>query len=326
MQGQPHRSADRLRRARLTVPAAGLVVVLGLAGCGGGDGDAAGPTGTTSTATESSAATEESTTSSPTTQEPTTDAPTRTAPHTPTPTTSPAPTSPAPTSSPSPTTQPPPAALVEAWWGLDIEAFDTDRRVVALTFDGGASNTAVADILDTLAEEGVPATFFVTGTFARAYPDSVRAMARAGHPVGNHNDTHPSFPESTSEQIRAELAAAEASISALTGETTKPIFRFPFGDRTPLDIAVVNVAGYVPIRWTVDTLGWQGVTEGITTAVVRERVLDTLRPGQVVLMHVGAHPEDGSTLDADALPGMIQDLRERGYGFATVPDLLAKGS
>lgn len=212
---------------------------------------------------------------------------------------------------------------VDAWRGLDVESFPTSRKVVALTFDGGASNAGLADILGVLAAEDVPATFFVTGAFARAYPSDVRAIARAGHPVGNHSDTHPHFPQATDEQIRAQLRAAESAISSLTGSSTAPLFRFPFGDRTPLDIEVVNDAGYVPIRWTVDTLGWKGTREGISTAVVRQRVLDTLRPGQVVLMHVGAHPEDGSTLDADALPGIIEDLREQGYAFATVPELLA---
>lgn len=342
MQGQSHHRVVHPRRARLTLPAAVLAVVLGLTGCGGGGGDRAAPTGTaapTSTATS----TEEPapTTARPTaTQKPTTaprtSAPTTTRPHTPapapttpkpspTPSSTPAPSPTTPPSTPSPSAPRPAPDLVDAWWGLDIETFGTDRRVVALTFDGGASNTAVADILATLAEEGVPATFFVTGTFARTFPDSVRAMARAGHPVGNHSDTHPSFPQSTNEQIRAELAAAERSISALTGRTTQPLFRFPYGDRTPLDIEVVNLAGYIPIRWTVDTLGWQGTTEGISTVVVRQRVRDTARPGQVVLMHVGAHPQDGSTLDADALPGMIADLRALGYGFTTVPDLLAEG-
>ena len=66
-----------------------------------------------------------------------------------------------------------------------------------------------------------------------------------------------------------------------------------------------------------------GTSEGITTAIVRQRVLDRLQPGAIVLMHVGAHPTDGSTLDADALQGMITDLRARGYGFATVSSLLA---
>lgn len=214
------------------------------------------------------------------------------------------------------------AALVKAWAGHDIEAFDTGRKVVALTFDGGASGDAVESILATLKADGVPATFFVTGDFARAYPHHVTAIAAAGHPVGNHSDSHPYFTQTTNEEIRAELAAAESAISALTGATTAPLFRFPFGDREDLDIRVVNAAGYIPVRWTVDTLGWKGTSEGVTTALIRQRILDRLRPGQIVLMHVGAHPDDHSTLDADALPGVIEDLRARGYSFTTVPDLL----
>ena len=214
------------------------------------------------------------------------------------------------------------AALVKAWAGHDIEAFDTGRKVVALTFDGGASGDAVESILATLKAYDVPATFFVTGDFARAYPHPVTAIDEAGHPVGNHSDSHPYFTQTTNEEIRAELAAAESAISALTGATTAPLFRFPFGDREDLDIRVVNAAGYIPVRWTVDTLGWKGTSEGVTTALIRQRILDRLRPGQIVLMHVGAHPDDHSTLDADALPGVIEDLRARGYSFTTVPDLL----
>lgn len=264
---------------------------------------------------------------------PATAAPATTA--TPTPTTASTPAAPS-TSPPASTRTPTPAAtsttptgsastLVQLWAGLDVEAFPTQRKVVALTFDGGASAHGVASILKTLAAHKVAATFFVTGAFARNYPEEVTAIDRAGHPVGNHSNTHPYFTQITNEAIRAELAAAERDISARTGTTTKPLFRFPFGDVSPLDIRVVNEAGYIPIRWTVDTLGWKGTSEGITTAVVRQRILDRLRPGQIVLMHVGANPNDGSTLDADALPGIIEDLRARGYGFTTVPDLLHEG-
>lgn len=321
-------------RAVLAVMVAGMLV---LTGCGGDDepGATAGPNGTATTEAPEHGAPQPSSVDPspvPTTPEPSAPEPSTSGPSTSHPTSGPPtshPASPPAAPAPTPTAAPSGPAvddLVRAWAGLDVEAFDTDRQVVALTFDGGASDTAVADILATLDREGVPGTFFVTGSFARTYPESVRAIARAGHPVGNHSDTHPSFPDSTDEQIRAELGAADASISALTGRTTLPLFRFPFGDRTPLDIDVVNGAGYIPIRWTVDTLGWQGTTEGITSGVVRDRVLGTLRPGQVVLMHVGAHPQDGSTLDADALPGMIDDLQARGYGFVTVPELLADGS
>lgn len=250
--------------------------------------------------------------------EPTTPSPETSAP------TSPTSTSPASTSPP-PTNPPIPDDLVRRCSAKDIERFEVVSPVVALTFDGGADNSAVAGILETLSENDVPATFFVTGQFARNFPDDVAAMTAAGHPVGNHSDTHPYFSNTPDEQIRAELRRAEEAIVAAGGQPAAPLFRFPYGDRTDYDIGVVNGAGYIPIRWTIDTVGWKGTSEGITAEVVRQRVLDGLRPGAIVLMHVGAHPVDRSTPDADALQGIIDDLRERGYTFATVPQLLANG-
>jgi peptidoglycan/xylan/chitin deacetylase (PgdA/CDA1 family) len=205
-----------------------------------------------------------------------------------------------------------------SWRGQDVEVLPTSEPVVALTFDGAASGTAVAEILDVLAHHDVVATFFVTGEFARGYPSAVRQIAAAGHPVGNHSDKNPEFPDLTDAAIRAQLARAEKTISALTGRPAKPLFRFPYGSRSPLDIRVVNDAGYVPFRWTVDTLGWQGTSGGRSAASVRDRVLATARPGQIVRMHVGANPTDGSTLDADALPSVIEGLRARGYRFVSL--------
>ena len=198
------------------------------------------------------------------------------------------------------------------WRGVDLERILTTRPVVALTFDAGASNAGVASVLDTLARYDVDATFFVTGAFARANPQSVQSMVAGGHPVGNHSDTHPDFTTLTNAQIMAELTAADSAVNAAVGRATVPLFRFPFGARTPADIAVVNDAGYVAFRWTVDSLGWQGTSGGRSAAFVRDRVLAAATPGEIVLMHVGAHPTDGSTLDSDALPSIIEGLRSRG--------------
>jgi peptidoglycan/xylan/chitin deacetylase (PgdA/CDA1 family) len=85
---------------------------------------------------------------------------------------------------------------------------------------------------------------------------------------------------------------------------------------------VVNDAGYVAVRWTVDTLGWQGTSGGASASSVRRRVLDSARPGEIVLMHLGANPDDGTTLDAQALPDVIESLRDLGYGFVTLDALL----
>ena len=112
-------------------------------------------------------------------------------------------------------------------------------------------------------------------------------------------------------------------VLAGAGADPRPLFRFPFGDRDDATIGAINDLGYLPVRWTVDTLGWQGTTEGRSAASVTERTMAALRPGAIVLMHVGAHPQDGSTLDADALPGLIDRLRSAGYGFVTLDALLS---
>lgn len=189
---------------------------------------------------------------------------------------------------------------------------------MALTFDAGASDAGVPAILATLAERRITATFFVTGDFARRYPDAVRAMAEAGHVIGNHSDTHPDFTTLTAAELAAQLTDAQAAIGPLVGGTTRPWFRFPFGAADQAAIAGVNASGYACVGWTVDTLGWKGTSGGQSLDSVVSRVIAALRPGAIVLMHVGANPDDGSTLDAAALPNIISQLRERGYGFVTV--------
>ena len=216
------------------------------------------------------------------------------------------------------------ASDLSAWLGKDWERLPTTQKIFALPFDAGASNTGVSSILGTLTARNVRATFFVTGEFARDYPSSVRAMARAGYPVGNHSDTHPHFPDLTNTEIALELSRAEASITPLTGKAAKPLFRFPFGDREQLDITVVNRLGYIPFRWTVDSLGWQGTdsTAAGSAAAVCKRVVDAAVPGGIALMHVGANPDDGTTFDADALPCIISGISAKGYRFVDIPSQL----
>jgi peptidoglycan-N-acetylglucosamine deacetylase len=75
--------------------------------------------------------------------------------------------------------------------------------------------------------------------------------------------------------------------------------------------------GYGCFRWTVDTLGWKGTSAGTSDDIVH-RVLDAAAPGEIVIMHVGSNPDDGSTLDAGALPQVIEQLQAMGYGFTTL--------
>ena len=214
--------------------------------------------------------------------------------------------------------KPVPAGLGATDW----TAVKTSSKIVALTFDAGANADGVSSILATLASQHVHATFFLTGTFTKAFPDQARAIVAAGERVGDHSVTHPYFTKLTDAQMRSQVLGAEQEIVSVTGADPWPWFRFPYGDRNAHTISVVNSAGFVPVRWTVDTLGWEGTSGGITVQTVVNRVLANARPGEIVLMHCGSNPTDHSTLDADALPAVISDLRARGYSFVTLDAML----
>jgi peptidoglycan-N-acetylglucosamine deacetylase len=221
--------------------------------------------------------------------------------------------------SPSPTTPGVPRSLI----GRDVETIPTAQPIIALTFDAGSNADGLPAILRTLADEQVRATFFLTGNFAERHPAAVRTIVAAGHRLGNHTATHPYATRLSADAIRAELVTAQRQILAAGGTDTRPLFRFPYGDRDARTIAAVNSGGYVAVRWTVDTLGWKGTDAGVTVSQVVNRAVDAARPGEIVLMHVGSHPDDHSTLDAQALPTVIEQLRSRGYRFVTLDALLA---
>ena len=215
----------------------------------------------------------------------------------------------------------PPPAPSPSLLGVDWTRIPTSAPVVALTFDAGANADAVPSILQTLKDKNVPATFFLTGQWVRSFPAETNAVAVAGFVVGNHSDTHPQFTSLSDAQIVAEVGNAQQSILLTSGVETRPLFRFPFGDVDSRVLGIVNSLGYVGVRWTVDTLGWQGTSGGMTVQRVIDRVLAGLQPGEIVLMHVGSHPTDGSMLDAAALPTVIDAIRARGYSFVTMSAL-----
>jgi len=204
-----------------------------------------------------------------------------------------------------------------------VSRLPTRRKVVALTFDAGANGDGVDSILSTLAKEKVAASFYLTGSFVDSFPTLAVRMSAAGR-LGNHSATHPHLPTLTDSEVRTQITGAQTTILRITGEDPRPLFRFPFGDSGQRDLRLVNDLGYIAVGWTVDTLGWQGTSGGRSLDSVVQRVLAAETPGEIVLMHVGSHPTDHSTLDADALPRVISGLRSAGYGFVTL-DALGTG-
>ena len=215
---------------------------------------------------------------------------------------------------------PTPYVLPPSLAGAEWTRLPTSSKVVALTFDAGGNDAGVTPILAALAAAGAPGTFFMTGRWVEVYPARARQIAVL-YPVGNHTYDHPHLTALTDAQVQDEVAHAALLIASATGRDTRPLFRFPYGDSDSRTLADVHALGYGGIRWTVDTLGWEGRSNGQTADTVLQRVLAKLQPGEIVLMHVGA-ATDGTNLDADALPAVIREIRAQGYSLALVGDFV----
>lgn len=196
-----------------------------------------------------------------------------------------------------------------------IRQFDITAPVIALTFDAGADRGYAENILDTLHRERVRASFGMTGVWAERNPDLVQRMVNDGHVLMNHSWDHPSFVTINSAERAEQLRRTDDLILQLTGQSTKPLFRPPYGeyDNSVLRDLVANGYDYT-VMWTVDSLGWNGYT----ASQILSRVLNGAAPGAILLMHVGAQSEDAFALD-----DIITILRARGYSFQTVDELIA---
>jgi peptidoglycan/xylan/chitin deacetylase (PgdA/CDA1 family) len=200
--------------------------------------------------------------------------------------------------------------------GGEIERLQTSKKIIALTFDGGDNAGGAQRILATLGRRHVTATFFITGRWARRYPRLARVIG-VHYAVGNHTYSHAPLPALTSAAVRAEIIAGARWIRRETLREPRPLFRFPFGDRDSRTIGIVHALGYQSVRWSLDTWGWMGPSAGQSTATVVRRVSTRLRPGDILLMHLGS-ARDGSVLDAEALPAVIDTIERRDYHFVTL--------
>lgn len=194
---------------------------------------------------------------------------------------------------------------------------DTATPVVLLTFDAEGDAGYVTQILATLRAEGVRAGFAVTGLWAEQYPNLLRAIAAEGHSLYNHSYDHPSFTGRSGrgaalsrEERITQLERTEEIVVGLTGQSTKPYFRPPYGHYDNSVLCDIYAAGYAYLLlWNVDMEGFRGtpVDQMVATA------LANASPGAIYVMHTNS-----SSNDAEALPQIIQGLRSMGYGFATL--------
>jgi peptidoglycan/xylan/chitin deacetylase (PgdA/CDA1 family) len=195
---------------------------------------------------------------------------------------------------------------------------------IALTFDDGPDPQSTPAILETLAQFGARATFFVIGRYLERHPALARQIVAGGHELGNHSWAH--LPWQNFYSSRAHLADIERTadlIRSINGSSEEPLYRPPVGLKSP-ELARAALARQLKVvAWSLhsrDTFRqrWQSIAR---------RVLNRVRNGDIVLLHDGHAAEGRHRSNAvAALPLILCGLQAQGLQPVTVSQLLNPAS
>ena len=183
-----------------------------------------------------------------------------------------------------------------------------NQKVVALTFDDGPNPATTNQALDTLSKYGIKATFFVLGKNVSGNEEILKRMKADGHVIGNHSWSHPVLSKLSLDEAKKQITDTEDALTKVLGSSSK-LMRPPYGAitddiRNSLDLSF--------IMWDVDSLDWKSKNEASILTEIQRQV----RNGSIILMH-DIHAET-----VNALPKIIDYLKEQGYHFVTVPEML----
>ncbi len=192
----------------------------------------------------------------------------------------------------------------------------TRERAVALTFDVSWGDKMLPKVLAVLGSEKQPATFFLSGPWAKTHPQSVAAIRAAGGEIGSHGQAHVDLGDKLPSTIAENIRAADSILRSYTGSPLH-FFRPPNGDWSPRLIEVAHTFGYETVIWSIDSRDW--MNPGVT--VIEQRVSNGVFPGAIILLHAS----DTCTQTDLALPAIIKDVRKQGYRLVTLGDLWQMG-
>jgi polysaccharide deacetylase family sporulation protein PdaB len=192
---------------------------------------------------------------------------------------------------------------------------DTREKKVALTFDISWGEVRAIPILDILKEKKVTkVTFFLSSQWSQRHPAIVKRMVDDGFEIASHGHKHDNYSKYSDEEIRSQIGKAHTILTELTGKRPS-LIRMPNGDFDKRVLRIASDMGYTVIQWDTDSKDW--MNPGVENIV--QNVVSKAHPGDIILMHAS----DTCKQTHLALPTIIDKLRNDGYEFVTVSELIA---
>ncbi|WP_261381636.1 polysaccharide deacetylase family protein [Paenibacillus cremeus] len=199
------------------------------------------------------------------------------------------------------------------------KTYPPPTKQAALTFDDGPDSKYTPQILDLLRDWDVKATFFVVGKQVNSHPQVLKRIAKEGHAIGNHSWDHADLTKVTPQHMKQEIESTDDAIAKLTG-IAPTLFRAPYGATNEALKHTIKSADRHLIDWNVDTRDWAGTSPEDILEIVKK----TVKPGSIILMHSFGGRDGNLSNTVEALPLVIDYLRENGYALVTVSDLNRK--
>ena len=186
----------------------------------------------------------------------------------------------------------------------------TDNKI-AVTFDVAWENSNTDELISILDEYDAKATFFVTGDFCDRHPEDVEKFYKAGHEIGNHSDAHPHVAEISVNDLINDTRECTQKIKMLTGKEPT-LYRAPYGEYSDNMLTTIDGMGLKTIQWDADSIDW----DGATVEDIEKRIIKNTKSGSILLFH---NDLENTTM---ALPVILKQLKESGFEFVTVSDLI----
>jgi peptidoglycan/xylan/chitin deacetylase (PgdA/CDA1 family) len=194
---------------------------------------------------------------------------------------------------------------------LPIYSVETLEKKVALGFNCAWDNTDIPQLLEILDRYHIKTTFFVSGSWCKKFPESVKALYDAGHEIGSHSNTHTDMVTLDRDGILREIDLCNEKVANITG-VSPTLFRMPSGSYNDLVIETIRSRGMIPIQWDCDSLDYRNPTPD----AMRERIMGKLQNGSILLFHSGAQNTPA------ALPDILEAIAGAGYEIVPVSALI----